>query len=91
MKFWGALWRFWIPPQWENRNMPGGFLLQKGGKSWYQRLYLTKVFFWQVIDDDDVVPGWEGKIVAWVEDDSGQKVLSYQEQMAWHRECHREN
>jgi len=28
------------------------------------------------------VPGWEGKIVAWVEDDSGQKVLSYQEQMA---------
>ena len=45
MKFWGTLWRFWIPPQWGNRNMPGGFLLQKGGKSWYQRPYLTKVFF----------------------------------------------
>ncbi|XP_078379226.1 dixin-like isoform X2 [Oculina patagonica] len=36
----------------------------------------------EVIDDGDVVPGWEGKIVAWVEDDSGQKVLSYQEQTA---------
>lgn len=36
----------------------------------------------EVIDDGDIVPGWEGKIVAWVEDDSGQKVLSYQEQMA---------
>ena len=34
----------------------------------------------QVIDDSDLVPGWEGKIVAWVEDDSGQKVLSSQEQ-----------
>ena len=54
-------------------------------------LTLPKFFFWQVIDDDDIVPGWEGKIVAWVEDDSGQKVLSYQEQMAWHRDCHREN
>lgn len=34
----------------------------------------------QVIDDSDLVPGWEGKIVAWVEDDSGQKVISSQEQ-----------
>lgn len=51
--------------------------------------YQSFFFFWQVIDDGDIVPGWEGKIVAWVEDDSGQKVLSYQEQMAWHKECHR--
>lgn len=36
----------------------------------------------EVIDDGDVVPGWEGKIVAWVEDDTGQKALSgYQDQM----------
>ena len=33
----------------------------------------------QVIDDGDRVPGWEGKIVGWVEDDSAQ-VLSHQEQ-----------
>lgn len=37
---------------------------------------------WQVIDDGDIVPGWEGKIVGWVEDDTGQKALSgYQDQM----------
>lgn len=34
----------------------------------------------EVIDDSDLVPGWEGKIVAWVEDDTGQKVLGGQEQ-----------
>lgn len=34
----------------------------------------------EVIDDSDLVPGWEGKIVAWVEDDTGQKLLSNQEQ-----------
>lgn len=36
----------------------------------------------EVIDDGDIVPGWEGKIVGWVEDDTGQKALSgYQDQM----------
>ena len=25
------------------------------------------LYWYQVIDDSDVVPGWEGKIVAWVE------------------------
>jgi len=34
----------------------------------------------EVIDDRDPVPGWEGKIVAWVEDDSVQKVFFNQEQ-----------
>ncbi|CAH3189594.1 unnamed protein product [Porites evermanni] len=34
----------------------------------------------EVIDNSDLVPGWEGKIVAWVEDDTGQKLLSNQEQ-----------
>jgi len=28
--------------------------------------------FSQVFQDDAVVPGWEGKIVAWVEEDHGQ-------------------
>lgn len=38
-----------------------------------------------MIDDADIVPGWEGKIVGWVEDDTGQKALSgYQDQMTWH-------
>lgn len=29
--------------------------------------------FSQVFQDDAVVPGWEGKIVAWVEEDNGQR------------------
>ena len=29
----------------------------------------------QVVDDNRVVPGWEGKIVGWVEEDVGQKFL----------------
>jgi len=31
---------------------------------------LNAVF--QVFQDDAVVPGWEGKIVAWVEEDRGE-------------------
>ena len=35
------------------------------------------------------MPGWEGKIVGWVEDDSAQKLLSHQEpNMAWGNECY---
>ena len=30
----------------------------------------------QVVDDDGVVPGWEGKIVGWIEEDVGQKYLA---------------
>ena len=54
-------------------------------KDLFLKFTLKFTFSWflsQVIDDDDIVPGWEGKIVAWVEDDSGQKAPSYQEQMA---------
>lgn len=29
-------------------------------------------FFLQVFHDDDAIPGWEGKIVAWVEEDRGE-------------------
>ena len=25
----------------------------------------------EAVNDDDVVPGWEGKIVAWIEEDHG--------------------
>lgn len=32
--------------------------------------------FSQVFHDDAVVPGWEGKIVAWVEEDLGQRGYS---------------
>lgn len=24
------------------------------------------------MNDDDIIPGWEGKIVAWIEEDTGQ-------------------
>lgn len=34
----------------------------------------------EVIDNDDNVPGWEGKIVAWVEDDTSQSMLPHHEQ-----------
>lgn len=30
----------------------------------------------QVFHDDAMVPGWEGKIVAWVEEDLGQRGYS---------------
>jgi len=35
----------------------------------------------EVVDNDDNVPGWEGKIVAWVEDDTSQTMLGHHEQM----------
>lgn len=25
----------------------------------------------EVMNDDDIIPGWEGKIVAWIEEDTG--------------------
>lgn len=33
---------------------------------------VTRLFFSQVFHDDDIIPGWEGKIVAWVEEDHGE-------------------
>lgn len=46
----------------------------------WQLFVIEDDYLLQVIDDSDLVPGWEGKIVAWVEDDTGQKLLSNQEQ-----------
>lgn len=39
--------------------------------------YSTVCF--QIIDDDAIVPGWEGKIVAWIEEDVGIKSVGHQD------------
>lgn len=38
----------------------------------YKEKVIERTGFFQVFQDDAVVPGWEGKIVAWVEEDHGQ-------------------
>lgn len=32
----------------------------------------TSISFLQISNEDSIIPGWEGKIVAWVETDTGQ-------------------
>jgi hypothetical protein len=32
---------------------------------------ISYLSFLKVMSDDDKVPGWEGQIVAWVEEDTG--------------------
>ena len=36
--------------------------------SLYSRVVLCLL---QITHDDDIIPGWEGKIVAWIEEDHG--------------------
>lgn len=36
-------------------------------------LFLFSILVIQVFHDGAVVPGWEGKIVAWVEEDHGER------------------